>query len=932
MTPYGGGGDGGGNGGGYYGGDEDQYNSGGRYAGEKDMSSLRQELIMDEHRVPITELYARYSTDEAGGLSTEQAGVYLNRDGPNELTPPPEIPEGLKFMKHLFGGFQIILWVGGMVCLTAFILQLTNYDHPPLDNLYMFLVLSAVATVTGVFSYFQDWRASRIMNSFRGYIPQFTDVIRDGRRQQINVRELVVGDLVEVKAGDKIPADIRIISAGNLRVDTSSLTGDPDPQIRSPENTNDNPLETRNLIFMCTYCVEGTSKGIVIRTGDRTVFGRIANLASSVDNSSTSIAKEIRYFIIIVTVFSFFLGCIWFLIAFLLQYFWWDAFMYLIGLMVAHIPQGLLTTLTVSLSLTGKRMARRNCLVKNLQAVESLGSVSCIVTNKSGVLTQNNLTVQHLWFDLKEHEVELNEQETADYASTPTYLGLLRAACLCNNAEFKPHQANVPAMRREVVGRGAEAAVLRYTEHVLGDSVGERDRYPKVAEIPFSSSNKFQLSIHELPAEGSRYLLVVKGAPEKILDLCQTMLLSDDRNQPQTLTMTDRDRKAIHDACKEFGSRDLEQIIAFADLDLPPHKFPPGYRFKTPNSEGNNAANFPEGGYRFLGLVSMVDPPRATVPDAVRKCRDSGIRVIMITGDHPATAKAVARKVGILSENSETVEEIAERRGIPVQNVNSEEARACIIQGHELRELGQLLDEYLMRHDEIIFARTNPSQKIHVTSALQRLGYVVAITGDGVNDAMALSKADIGISMGIDGCDISKQMADVVLLDDSFSSIVAGIEEGRLIYDNLKKTVAYSITSNIPEIVPFIIWIVADMPIFISTLTILCIDLGTDLLPSVSFVYEKAEVDLMKRRPRNQKTDKLINERTLAFSFCQMGFMQTIGAFFAAFVVMTEFGFWPTRLVGLRREWDSPGINDVEDSYGQEWVCFLFCIFFVNST
>merc|ERR1719468_599084 len=283
----------------------------------------------------------------------------------------------------------------------------------------------------------------------------------------------------------------------------------------------------------------------------------------------------------------------------------------------------------------------------------------------------------------------------------------------------------------------------------------------------------------------------------------------------------------------------------------------------------------------------MIDPPRAAVPDAVAKCRSAGIKVIMVTGDHPITAKAIAKSVGIISEGNETVEDIASRLNIPVEEVNPREAHAAVVHGTMLKDMtDEDIDDILRNHDEIVFARTSPQQKLIIVEGCQRMGAIVAVTGDGVNDSPALKKADIGVAMGIAGSDVSKQAADMILLDDNFASIVTGVEEGRLIFDNLKKSIAYTLTSNIPEISPFLLFILADVPLPLGTVTILCIDLGTDMVPAISMAYEGAESDIMKRQPRNPFTDKLVNERLISMAYGQIGMIQASAGFFVSFVIV----------------------------------------------
>ena len=343
---------------------------------------------------------------------------------------------------------------------------------------------------------------------------------------------------------------------------------------------------------------------------------------------------------------------------------------------------------------------------------------------------------------------------------------------------------------------------------------------------------------------------------------------------------------------------------------------PPGFPFDADD------VNFPLDGLKFVGLISMIDPPRAGVPDAVMKCRSAGIKVIMVTGDHPITAQAIAKSVGIISD----VPKIAEAprnqlRQSNIEGIQIVSQQSIVVHGGELKEMSEhQLDEVLSKYSEIVFARTSPQQKLVIVEGCQRMGSIVAVTGDGVNDSPALKKADIGIAMGIAGSDVSKQAADMILLDDNFASIVTGVEEGRLIFDNLKKSIAYTLTSNIPELAPFLLFIVASIPLALGTVTILCIDLGTDMVPAISVAYEKAESDIMKRPPRNPYTDKLVNSKLISMAYGQIGMIQAAAGFFTYFVIMTENGFWPKKLFGLRREWDSKAINDLEDSYGQEWT------------
>ncbi|KAI8425252.1 hypothetical protein MSG28_007045 [Choristoneura fumiferana] len=863
-----------------------------------DLDDLKQELDIDFHKVTPEELYQRFQTHPENGLSHAKAKENLERDGPNALTPPKQTPEWVKFCKNLFGGFALLLWIGAILCFIAYGIQASTVEEPADDNLYLGIVLSAVVIVTGIFSYYQESKSSKIMESFKNMVPQFATVIREGEKLTLRADDLVLGDIVEVKFGDRIPADIRIIEARGFKVDNSSLTGESEPQSRGSDFTNENPLETKNLAFFSTNAVEGTAKGIVICCGDNTVMGRIAGLASGLDTGETPIAKEIHHFIHLITGVAVFLGVTFFVIAFILGYHWLDAVIFLIGIIVANVPEGLLATVTVCLTLTAKRMASKNCLVKNLEAVETLGSTSTICSDKTGTLTQNRMTVAHMWFDNQIIEADTTEDQSGvQYArfsdvskgdkicwqhlgvnqfdnvdrTSPGFKALAKIATLCNRAEFKGGQDGVPILKKEVAGDASEAALLKCMELALGDVLSIRKRNKKACEIPFNSTNKYQVSIHESDDPSDpRHLLVMKGAPERILERCSTIFIGGKEK-----VLDEEMKEAFNNAYLELGGLG-ERVLGFCDLQLPSDKFPIGFKFN------QDDPNFPQENLRFVGLMSMIDPPRAAVPDAVAKCRSAGIktfkllrleavlnrsfiqvvrpyrwwttyaaltytrspfenfsvkharyfvlkgnkrlqwrgaderlpRVIMVTGDHPITAKAIAKSVGIISEGNETVEDIAARLNIPVSEVNPREAKAAVIHGTELRELNSdQLDEILKYHTEIVFARTSPQQKLIIVEGCQRLGAIVAVTGDGVNDSPALKKADIGVAMGIAGSDVSKQAADMILLDDNFASIVTGVEEGRLIFDNLKKSIAYTLTSNIPEISPFLAFILCDIPL-----------------------------------------------------------------------------------------------------------------------
>uniref|UniRef100_A0A803JNB5 Sodium/potassium-transporting ATPase subunit alpha n=1 Tax=Xenopus tropicalis TaxID=8364 RepID=A0A803JNB5_XENTR len=878
---------------------------------QEKLESMKKEMDINDHEITIEELEQKYNTNVTKGMKATFAAEILIRDGPNELKPPKGTPEYVKFARQLAGGLQCLMWVAAVICLIAFGIECAQGDLTSADNLYLAITLIAVVVVTGCFGYYQEFKSTNIIASFKNLVPQQATVLRDGEKFQINANQLVVGDLVEIKGGDRVPADIRIITSQGCKVDNSSLTGESEPQTRSPEYTHESPLETRNIAFFSTMCLEGTATGVIINTGDRTIIGRIASLASGVGNEKTPIAIEIEHFVDIIAGLAIFFGATFFVVAMVIGYPFLRAMVFFMAIVVAYVPEGLLATVT-SVSLIPGLLPRKNCVVKNLEAVETLGSTSVICSDKTGTLTQNRMTVSHLWFDNQIHSADTTEDQSGQSfdQTSDTWRALSKVTSLCNRACFKSGQDGVPIPKRIVIGDASETALLKFSELTVGNVMEYRDRFKKATELPFNSTNKFQLSIHELqdPLD-LRYLLVMKGAPERILERCSTIMIKG-----QELPLDEQWKEAFQTAYMDLGGLG-ERVLGFCHLYLNEKEYPRGFSFDT------EEMNFPTSGLCFAGLISMIDPPRATVPDAVMKCRTAGIRVIMVTGDHPITAKAIAASVGIISEGSETVEDIAARLRIPVEQVNKRDARACVINGGQLKDMtSEELVEALKLHPEMVFARTSPQQKLIIVESCQKLGAIVAVTGDGVNDSPALKKADIGVAMGIAGSDAAKNAADMILLDDNFASIVTGVEQGRLIFDNLKKSIAYTLTKNIPELAPYLIYITASVPLPLGCITILFIELCTDIFPSVSLAYERAESDIMHLKPRNPRRDRLVNEALAVYSYFQVGIIQSFAGFVDYFTVMAQEGWFPAYVLGLRSHWENQHLQDLEDSYGQQWT------------
>ncbi|XP_054165216.1 sodium/potassium-transporting ATPase subunit alpha-3-like [Oppia nitens] len=862
---------------------------------------LVKDVKITEHLMDVQEVCAQYRTHIDTGITDTEAAFRLQRDGPNAFTPPKQTPGWLLWLREMTGGFALLLWFASIASFVAY-----GLDHDD-QSMYLGVVLALTVLLTGTFSYYQAASSNSVFKSFKNMTPPQTTVIRDGRRKQIPADQVVVGDLLYCRSGDRVPADIRIVKSESMKVDNSSLTGESDPLARSPDVGHQNALEARNLAFFSTNCVDGSGYGIAIATGDRTVMGDIARLVSGIKNEKTPIAKEIDRFVKIITVLAVGSGIIFFGISMAFGTGFFNSFIFMIGITVGNVPEGLLPALTVALTLTAKRMASKNCLVKHLEAVETLGSTSTICTDKTGTLTQNRMTVEHCWLGTSDiMKVEHNREQVAKQMMEipKNWSAYSRCAILCSRSEFMADDLNPDIMKRSCSGDASETAILRFMESVEGPVMDYRARYPKQAEKPFSSTYKYQYSIHRRPpnedmaSAEAPYFLVMKGAPERIIKLCSQVIRPSDG---QTVQMDSDFMDEFEETYRDLGSMG-ERVLALCDYEFPSRQFPAGYKWNVEEGEPFEMANF-----RFLGLIAMIDPPRPTVPDAVLKCRSAGIKVIMVTGDHPITAQAIAKSVNIMSNSHRNSTSIS----VPtIDKIVSKNNRSIVVPGDDLTELTDPeLREILDGFSEIVFARTSPQQKLRIVENCQYLGQIVAVTGDGVNDSPALKKADIGIAMGITGSEVSKQAADMILLDDNFATIVVGVEEGRRIFDNMKKTVSYIIGGNATTLFPFIIYVVFGFPLAIGTITVLLICLGTDMVPAIAIAYEKAESDIMNMPPRNPKRDRLVTAKLLMRAYLMVGAICTACGFLGYFISLDYEGFTPSMLFMLRDKWDDKDIK-----------------------
>lgn len=921
----------------------------------KDTEAFRS---MTEHYVPLDELCSKLETDPETGLTPDVAAQKLRTLGPNKLTEKKPKPWYCVFLGFLLGFFSLLLWAGSFLCLIAY-----GLDRSDPSNLYLGIVLAIVVVITACFSFYQESKSAAIMAGFKNMIPPETIVIRKGVEQPIESSQIVPGDVVRIKAGARIPADIRILEANSgLSVDNSSLTGESEPLKRTIECTNEKaPLETRNLAFFGTTCAEGTGKGLVINTGDRTVIGAIAKLTNTTESEETTLGKEIERFIKMISIVAISFGVVFFVIGAGYGYPMVTNMVNAIGIIVANVPEGLLATVTVSLSITAKKMAAENVLVKNLESVETLGSTTCICSDKTGTLTENKMTIVALWYDLSAREVisfERKDVENLGYKpKDPTFVWMQHCATLNNRTKwnFEPDKAKLQdAEGRPLPENEAQEIREKYKEEIMAKTVkgwpimgGDasetamikffqpitdideiRNRYPILnrkgvkGEIPFNSANKYAVTIHEpmdfSPASNKDdCVLFMKGAPEQIWAACSYILINGKQEK-----LSEEHKKSFDVANKHYGGQG-RRVLGYAMHWLPSDTYGPDYVFDPTLKEG---PNFPLKGLTFIGLSALEDPPKLRVKEAVENCYNAGIKVVMVTGDQPLTATAIARQVSIITQ-AKTCNEIAEERGVHFSEV-LDESDAVVVHGMELSKFveedkdlpfeEQRLSLFLQKK-EVVFARTSPAQKYMIVDCAQKLKHIVAVTGDGVNDSPAIKKADIGIAMAIVGSDVAKDAADMLLMDDNFASIVDGVREGRKVFDNLKKSIAYTLASNIPELAPFLSLVIFQIPLPLSTVLILCIDLGTDMVPAVSLAYEEPELDIMNHKPRNSLEEHLVSGKLLINSYMVIGAFQTISGYLAYFIVLHDYGMppWNLLFLALSTKGTKPASDDVYNKHSK---------------
>jgi P-type Ca2+ transporter type 2C len=784
------------------------------------------------------------------GLSDQEAAARLVRYGANELPPPPRRSLVRWFGAQFTDMFAVVLLAASVITFVTYLLQ----SPREAGTAQLAAAILGVVVLNAVIGFAQEYSAERTVQALQAMVPRTGRVLRDGQRREEPVARLVPGDVIAVEAGDAVPADARLVESHGLSLDNAALTGESEPAPRraDADSVAVAALEARNCVFMGTTVASGTGKAVVYATAAATEFGRIFRLTTETAPQPTPLQRQVAVMARRVSGVALSVGALLFLVRAGLGSPVVATFVFALGVMVACVPEGLPATMSVSLAVGVRRMARQHALVKRLLAVEALGSTTVICTDKTGTLTQAEMTVQRCWAAGRFHALTgVGYAPAGQVEDAAALADLLRTAALCSNARLVPPADGQPW---RVLGDPTEGALLVAAAKAGIDLTLEEGGTPRVAEFPFDPERKLMSTVHKVDAG---YAVYVKGSPQELLDRCDWIAWPDGQRRDGDLPgglrpLDDELRAQVSTAADEMAGGSLRVLgvaTGTADQAYPPQE--------TAESK-----------LTLLGLVGMLDPPRPAVADAVRACRTAGIRIIMVTGDHPLTGEAIARRVGIVSQ-----------------------PRPTVITGRQLSAMSEEnLRTVLTGDRELLFCRVSPEHKMRIVAELEGLGEVVAVTGDGANDAPALKRADIGVAMGASGTDVARQAAAMVLLDDSFASIVTAVEVGRSVYRNIRKFLVYVFCSNVGELTPILAATFVGFPLVpLTAVQVLAIDLGSDVLPALALGAEPPERDTMRERPR-PRTQPLFTAGLLG-RVLFLGLLQSVG-------VIVAF-FWTIHAAGL---------------------------------
>ncbi|KAG0166809.1 hypothetical protein DFQ30_006764 [Apophysomyces sp. BC1015] len=870
----------------------------------------------------------------------EQATKRMAQYGKNAISRPPS-NWMRKIFGYFFGGFCGLLWFASIICWISW--KPLGEPDPSALNLALAVILMFVVFLQAFFNAWQDWSTSRIMDSIHNMLPTQTLVQRDGKTMTIDAAHLVPGDVVHIRMGDKIPADLRLVSVSDdLKFDRSILTGESEAIPGTVDATDPNVLESHNVAMMGTHCLNGSGVGVVVSIGDSTLMGRIAKLSLSDPSARTTLQIEILRFVIIIACLSISVGAVclitwaaWLRVDYPNYLSVSNALIDVISVIVAFVPEGMPVAVTLSLTITANRMAKSNVLCKVLTTVETLGSVNVLCSDKTGTLTENKMFVSDAGLHGQEftsvacRDVIVRDGDEGTGSVSHQLLHLQAASALCNGSTFDPETMDKEVHLRTTFGDATDSAILRFAETVNPNHTVKdvRAQAEKIFEIPFNSKNKWMLAVYRpldqhlantlstasTPVGLNDWVLFCKGAPDYLLSRCTSVLLPDGTEQP----LTDKRREIITDIQTRWAHNG-KRVLLLARRVIRAEETPVGAHTGT-SSFGSWAAGMNQE-LVVIGLLAIVDPPRPESAETVRTCRAAGIRFYMVTGDFPATAAAIARDIGIFTtEHPKTITDL--KPDMPAEDVvkyvdcthygtaaaetpteNSSktaldeyDSNSLLLSGADLITLNDSMWEQVCQYQEIVFARTSPDQKLRIIKEFQKRGNIVAMTGDGVNDAPSLKAADIGVAMG-GGSDVAIEAADVILLG-KFSSIVTAIESGRMVFDNLKKVILYLLPAGSwSELWPVVVNIFLGSPQTMSSFQMIVICVFTDLMPSMALMMEKPEAGLLQRPPRRPKEDRLVNFKLLLQAYGFIGLMEMLTSMFNCFLFLSMNGLPPSKV------------------------------------
>jgi sodium/potassium-transporting ATPase subunit alpha len=779
---------------------------------------------MKIHRLSVDEALASVAAS-ANGLSLAEAQRRLREFGPNRIDKVGRRPPLYRLIAELTRFFSLILWIAAALALMA------DWYEPGQGMAQVAYAVIAVIVISSLFSFWQEHRIEQTLAALQKFLPRKVQVLRGGTLLEVPAEDLVVGDVVLLKEGDSVPADCRAIETVRTRVNTATLTGESVSRaLNAAASEEDDPVLSRNILLAGTSVASGHCKAIVFATASQTQFGRIARLAQSGSTVPSPLRQQLAQLSRLIAALSVTIGISFFCIGAAIGVPIWQDLIFSIGLIVAMVPEGLLPTLTLALVLAAQRLARRNVLVRDLTSVETLGCVTVICSDKTGTLTENRMRVRDLLIRGRRYSAAgLIEHASSAGDNRDFFL----VAALCH--DVKEATCSGQSVR---IGDPMEVALVEMAERALPAPVISR----RLDELPFDTDRRRQTVLQDT-ARGT--LVCCKGALEAVLPLC-TELAADGAVRPLDTAM----RQAISQVEAEMAASGL-RVLAFA-------------------SKPASAACRGHGLEQDLilqGLAGLEDPPRAEVREAVTKCRTAGIKVIVVTGDHPLTATAIAREIGLVQTAS------------PV-----------VITGTQLQRLSEVGLRTALDAEEIIFARVTPEQKMRIVEALIAKKQVVAATGDGVNDAPALRAAHIGIAMGRTGTDVAREAANMVLVDDNFASIVNAVEEGRAVFQNIRKFLTYVLVHNVAELVPYLAFALFRIPLPLTPIQILFVDMGTDSLTALGLGVERPDPQGMRLPPRPVQ-EKLLNLPLALRAYLFLGAIEAAAAMAAFFFVLLQGGW-----------------------------------------